>query len=485
MLGTKRWLATTTFVGVFVSSSPFRTLPKVDRVLDETALTDVLDRLPREIVVRTVQEEIDALRQALVSQTSPAPRTREEAQRAVATRARSRLEQLARGSLRRVLNATGVVLHTNIGRAPLSAAALQAVHEAARGYVNLEYDLDAGTRSSRLVHVEALLRELTGAEAALVVNNNAAAVLLAIDTLGQPGVVVSRGEQVEIGDSFRLPDILARSRVPIHEVGTTNRTTPEDYARAAAQPGCVLLKVHRSNFEVQGFTRDTSIAELAEVARKVRAHVVYDLGSGSFESFERHGLPGEPDVRGALRDGAHVVTMSGDKLLGGPQGGILAGTAECIAAMRRNPLARALRIDKLTLAALQATLLSYLNEGAADVPTRRFILAKPETIRERAVRLQAALQEGVDADLELAEGRGSVGGGAFANLSLPSIELRVRPRHLRATELVVRLRHGTPAVLARIRDDFVALDMRCVADDEVDSLARAVRAACDQRGGEA
>ena len=467
-----------------MSSSALRTLPKVDRVLDERVLVEVLGRLPRAIVVRTVQDEIETLRQALLQSSPGLPSSREEAQLRVATRARSKLDELSRGSLRRVLNASGVVLHTNIGRAPLSPAALAAVTEAARGYVNLEYDLEAGRRSSRLVHVESLLRELTGAEAALVVNNNAAAVLLAIDTLGQPGVVVSRGEQVEIGDSFRLPDILARSRVPIHEVGTTNRTTPEDYARAAGTPGCVLLKVHRSNFEVSGFTRDTSIAELADVARRCGAVVVYDLGSGSFEPFAEHGLHGEPDVRSALAEGAHVVTMSGDKLLGGPQGGIVAGTAECIAAMRANPLARALRIDKLTLAALQATLLSYVNDGAQDVPTRRFILAKPDTIRERAERLQGALQH-VDADLELAEGRASVGGGSFANVSLTSFELRLRPRQVRATELQVRLRRGTPAVLARIRDDFVALDMRCVADDEVDSLAHAVETALAQRGGEA
>jgi L-seryl-tRNA(Ser) seleniumtransferase len=457
----------------------------VDRVLDEGALVEVLERLPRHIVVRTVQEEIEALRETLSTSGAAAPDSRDEAQRQVAARARTRLEQLSRGSLRRVINATGVVLHTNIGRAPLAATALQAVSEVGRGYVNLEYDLHSGERRSRLVHVDALLRELTGSQAALVVNNNAAAVLLAIDTLGQAGVVVSRGEQVEIGDSFRLPEILARSRVPIHEVGTTNRTTPDDYGRAARSPGCVLLKVHRSNFEVQGFTRETSIAELADVARRRDACVVYDLGSGSFESFDQYGLPGEPDVRSALRDGAHVVTMSGDKLLGGPQAGIVAGSADSVDAMRRNPLARALRIDKLTLAALQATLLSYLNDGARDVPTRRIILAKPDTIRERAERLLATLRDGVDADLLLAEGQASAGGGSFANLKLPSFEVRLRPRSLRATDLVVRLRRGTPAVLARIRDDFVALDMRCVADDEVGSLAQAAVAALRERGGEA
>ena len=468
-----------------MSASDFRSVPKVDRVLDEGALVEALERFPRDIVVRTVQDEIETLRQTLATRNGAVVPSRAAAQRQVADRARQRLDRLSRPSLRRVLNATGVVLHTNVGRAPLSEAALAAVTEAARGYVNLEYDLETGTRTSRLVHVEELLRELTGAEAALVVNNNAAAVFLAVDTLGQAGVVVSRGEQVEIGDSFRLPEILARSRVPIHEVGTTNRTVPADYERAAEAPHRVLLKVHRSNFEVHGFTRDTSVAELASVAERRRAVVVYDLGSGSFESFDEHGMRGEPDVRSALRDGAHVVTMSGDKLLGGPQAGIVAGSQECVTAMRHNPLARALRIDKLTLAALQATLLSYVNDGARDVPTRRFLLVKPDTIRERAEALQTILRDRVDAELAVAAGEGSVGGGAFANLNLPSFELRVRPRALRATDLVVSLRRGTPPVLARIRDDFVALDMRCVADDEVESLARAVVAALDQRGREA
>jgi L-seryl-tRNA(Ser) seleniumtransferase len=462
-----------------------RYIPKVDRVLDDAAVAEALQRVPREIVVRLVQQEVEALRQRLAGNGS-APESREAALHEVACRVRTRLERLTRPSLRRVINATGVVLHTNIGRAPLGAAVARAVAEAAQGYVNLEYDLDAGRRCSRMVHVETLLRELTGADAAIAVNNNAAAVLLCIDTLGAAGVVVSRGEQVEIGDSFRLPDILARSGVPIHEVGTTNRTRPEDY-EAAARPGCVLLKVHRSNFSLHGYTQETQVAELAEVARRCNATVVYDLGSGALEAFEAHGLPGEPHVQAALKEGAHVVTMSGDKLLGGPQAGIIAGAADSVAAMRRNPLSRALRIDKLTLAGLEATLLSYVSNGAQDVPARRLILAQPHEIRARAERLlkQMQLQGQVAADLELTEGEASVGGGSFADASLPSFEVSVRPRDIRATEFLARLRRGTPAVVARIRDEIVALDARCVADDEVETLARAVGAALSAGGGEA
>jgi L-seryl-tRNA(Ser) seleniumtransferase len=461
-----------------------RNLPKVDRVLEDAAVAEVLQAVPRAIVVRAVQEEVEALRRRWAHDDGGDADTRATAQQEVARRVRARLDRLTRPSLKRVINATGVVLHTNIGRAPLGRSAVAAVVEAAQGYLNLEYDLDAGRRSSRLVHVEELLRVLTGAEAAFAVNNNAAAVFLAVDTLGAAGVVVSRGEQVEIGDSFRLPEILARSGVPIHEVGTTNRTRAEDY-EAAARPGCVLLKVHRSNFSLHGFTEETRVRELAEVARRSGGTVVYDLGSGALEALDDYGLPGEPEVHSALREGAHVVTMSGDKLLGGPQAGIVAGTAEAVAAMRRNPLARALRIDKLTLAALQATLLSYVADGARDVPARRFILAQPQEIRTRAEQLLRMLRGRVAAEVDVAAGEASVGGGSFVDARLPSFEVRVRPRQIRATELLARLRRGNPAVVARIRDDIVALDVRCVVDDEVETLAGAVEAALPARGGEA
>jgi L-seryl-tRNA(Ser) seleniumtransferase len=463
------------------ASEQFRSLPKVDRVLQETVLREPLARYPRDIVVTLVQEEVESLRAGIAAAAAGTPPSRETAQRQVAERVRARLETLLRPSLRPVINATGVVLHTNLGRALLCDAAADAVAGVARRYVNLEVDLETGERSSRQAHVEELLCRLSGAEAALAVNNNAAALLLAVDTLGQAGVVVSRGEQVEIGDSFRLPDILRKSGVPIHEVGTTNRTAPADY-QSAAVPGCVLLKVHRSNFTLHGFTRETTLAELVEVARESGATVVYDLGSGCLESLDAHGLHGEPDVRSALRAGAHVVTMSGDKLLGGPQAGILAGTAVSIAAMRRNPWARALRIDKLTLAALQATLLSYAHDGARDVPTRRLILSEPATIRQRAERLHDRLRASLALDLEVAPGEGSVGGGSFADLQLPSFEVRLRPRRVRATELLALLRRGTPAVLARIKDDCIALDARCVADDEVEPLAAAVLSAVAAAG---
>lgn len=453
-----------------------RLLPKVDQVMLEAGLATWLERLPRELVRRVVQDKIEALRADLRHGGPGLPGDRDTAQAGVARSAARRLEVLSRPTLVPVINATGVVLHTNLGRAPLSAAAVEAVCRAAVGYTNLEYDLEKGVRSSRMDHVAQLMAHLFGCEAAMAVNNNAAAVLLAIDTLGAPGVIVSRGELVEIGDSFRLPDILARARVPIHEIGTTNRTTPSDYEAAIPGPGCVLLKVHRSNFAVKGFTREASIAELAEVARRRQAILVYDLGAGSIDSLEAHGLAGEPDVRGALRDGADLVTMSGDKLLGGPQAGILAGRAEWVQALRRNPLARALRIDKLTLAALQATLLSYASkDGAQDeVPTLRLILSQPEEIEARARRLLRLLESRLATDLEVAAGTASIGGGSFADLELPSFEVRLSARGVRATTLQARLRRGNPAVVARIKDETIGLDLRCVSDEEVEPLARAV-----------
>jgi L-seryl-tRNA(Ser) seleniumtransferase len=461
-----------------------RLVPKVDQVMLEGALASPLQELPRALVLRVVQEEIDRLRERLRAEGGRAPSDRSSAQAVVAASARRRLERLRRSRLTPIVNATGVILHTNLGRAQLSESAVRAVVAAARGYVDLEYDLEAGVRSSRMAHLDDLMAYLFGAEAGLAVNNNAAAVLLAIDTLGQAGVVVSRGELVEIGDSFRLPDILAKARVPIHEIGTTNRTMASDYEAAARVPGCVLLKVHRSNFALHGFTHEASIAELAEVAKRRQATVVYDLGAGSAEPLEAHGLEGEPHVRGALEAGADVVTMSGDKLLGGPQAGLLAGRRDAVASMRRNPLARALRVDKLTLAALQATLLSYLSADGAqrEIPTLRLILTKPDDIEARARRLLARLEHAAAAELDLVSSRASVGGGSFADLELPSFEVRVRSARWRGTELAARLRRGSPAVVARIKGETIGLDLRCVADEEVEPLARAVIAALAATG---
>lgn len=458
-------------------TEPLRLVPKVDAVLHQPALASRVAAMPHGLILRVVQEEIDAFRTRLRGGESP-PAGRPAAEALVAEAAARRLSALAAPGLRRVINATGVILHTNLGRAVLSDAATRAVTQAAAGYSNLEYDLSRGERTSRMDHVAPLMAWLFGAEAALAVNNNAAAVLLAVDTLGAPGVVISRGELVEIGDNFRLPDILARTRAPIREIGTTNRTSPEDYA-AAATPGCVFLKVHRSNFAVSGFTREASVQELVEVARRCQAVVVYDLGAGAIDALDAAGFRGEPDVRGTLRSGCDLVTMSGDKLIGGPQAGLLAGRRDVVEALRRNPLTRALRIDKLTLAALQATLLSYASTRGAEqeVPALRSLLAPLADIEARAHRLGAALQGMPAAEFEIAPGTATAGGGSFADLELPSFEVRVHVPGVRGPELLARLRTGGTAVVGRVKDDWVGLDVRCVADDEIGPLAAAVRAA--------
>jgi L-seryl-tRNA(Ser) seleniumtransferase len=368
-----------------------------------------------------------------------------------------------RPSLRRVLNATGVVVHTNLGRAPLAAEALARVQEAARGYSNLEYDLTAGGRGSRQDHVAAILRHLTGAEAVLVVNNNAAAVMLALAALAEGReVVVSRGELIEIGDGFRIPDVLARSGARLVEVGTTNRTRASDYERAVGQDTALLLRVHQSNFRVVGFTEQPRVEELAAVARRHGLPLVDDLGSGVLAE-----LADEPSARDALQRGADLVTFSGDKLLGGPQAGIVVGRAELVERLRRHPLQRALRADKLSLAALEGTLLLYL-DAPARIPVVRMLREQAEDVRTRAERLSALVGGTVE------ETVGRVGGGALPLAELPSFACAVEE------ELAVALRFADPPVVGIVRDGRLLLDCRTLADDEIEEVATAV-AQCRSR----
>ena len=365
--------------------------------------------------------------------------------------------------LRRALNATGVIVHTNLGRAPLAEAALERVREVGRGYSNLEYDLDSGTRGSRQDHVAATLRRLTGAEAALVVNNNAAAVLLALAALAEGReVLVSRGELIEIGDGFRIPDVLARSGARLVEVGTTNRTRAADYERAIGPETAVLLRVHQSNFRLVGFTELPSIGELAAVARRHELPLVDDLGSGALAPIED-----EPPVRGSLEAGADLVCFSGDKLLGGPQAGIVVGTAELVERLRRHPLQRAVRADKLTLAALEGTLTLYIDPDRArrEVPVLRMVAEPAEAVRARAGRLA----ELVDGEVEETVAR--VGGGALPLAELPSFACAVEE------ELAMPLRLGEPPVIGVVRDGRLLLDCRTLSEAEANEVAAAVAAA--------
>jgi L-seryl-tRNA(Ser) seleniumtransferase len=372
-------------------------------------------------------------------------------------RLREELRAARAPSLRRVLNATGVVVHTNLGRAPLAEEGLAQVVEAARGYSNLELDLSSGTRGSRQDHVAGLLRRLTGAEAALVVNNNAAAMLLALAALAEGHeVIVSRGELIEIGDGFRIPDVLARSGARLVEVGTTNRTRARDYDDAIGAETALLLRVHQSNFRVVGFAEQPRIEELAAVAHRHGLPLVDDLGSGVLAE-----TPGEPAVRDSPAD---LVCFSGDKLLGGPQAGIVVGRADLVERLRRHPLQRALRADKLTLAALEGTLRLYLH-APERIPVVRMLRQSREAIRARADHLAAATGGAVE------ETVGRVGGGALPLAELPSFACALEE------PLAAPLRAGDPPVLGIVRDGKLLLDCLTLADDEVDDVARAV-AAC-------
>jgi L-seryl-tRNA(Ser) seleniumtransferase len=375
-------------------------------------------------------------------------------------RLREELAAARAPSLRRVINATGVIAHTNLGRAPLAATAIRRVEEVARGYSNLEYDLDAGGRGSRQAHLRGLLRRLTGAESALVVNNNAAAVLLALAALAEGReVVVSRGELIEIGDGFRIPDVLARSGARLCEVGTTNRTRAADYEAAIGPETAALLRVHQSNFRVVGFTEQPGLEELADVARRHDLPLVDDLGSGALVD-----VGDEPLARASVAAGADLVCFSGDKLLGGPQAGVVVGRTELVEKLRRHPLQRALRADKLTLAALEATLALALN-SPHEIPVLRMLREPLEVVRARAERL-AQLVGG-----EVEETVARAGGGALPLTELPSFACAVEE------ELADKLRCADPPVIAVVRDGRTLLDCRTLTDDEVDEIATAVRAA--------
>jgi L-seryl-tRNA(Ser) seleniumtransferase len=377
----------------------------------------------------------------------------------LAARLTRELEAARRPSLRRVLNATGVIVHTNLGRAPLAEEAIARVHDVARGYSNLELDLEDGVRGSRQDHLASLVRRLTGAQASLVVNNNAAAVLLALAALAEGReVIVSRGELVEIGDGFRIPDVLARSGARLVEVGTTNRTRAADYERAIGPDTALVLRVHQSNFRLVGFTELPRLDEVAAVAHAHELPLVDDLGSGALGD-----LPGEPSARESLAAGADLVCFSGDKLLGGPQAGIVAGRADLVERLRRHPLQRALRVDKLTLAALEGTLLLHL-DAPGRIPVLRMLAEDAPAVRARAERLAALTGATVE------ETVARVGGGALPLSELPSFACALDQ------SLAAPLRAGEPPVIGIVRDGKLLLDCRTLADDELDEVAAAVRA---------
>jgi L-seryl-tRNA(Ser) seleniumtransferase len=447
-----------------------RRLPAVDALLGEPEIAALAAAHPRSLLVRAVREVLDHAR---AGGGEPPPE-------GWAAAVHDRVARAAAPSLAPVINATGVVLHTNLGRAPLAPAAIAAMGRVASGYAALEYDLGLGRRGSRHAHCRDVLLELTGAPDALVVNNAAAALLLALSALARSGeAIVSRGELVEIGGAFRVPDIMARSGARMVEVGTTNRTHLRDYADAITHQTRALLKVHRSNFQVTGFTADVPAAELAQLAAASGAASIYDLGSGLLLDLAPWGLTGEPTVAAALGSGMGLVVFSGDKLLGGPQAGILLGAKPAIEACRNDPLARAVRSDKLTLAALEATLALYRDPETArrEIPVLRMLTEDLAEIRRRAELL--AQRAGAGADV--IAGESEVGGGSFPGAKLPTWLVTLDPdaRHLTADTFLDRLRSADPPIIARIQDDRVVLDPRTIFADQLDAVARAIRGAAD------
>ena len=445
-----------------------RTLPSVSALLESAGVRALLADAPRPLVVDAVREVVARARESGAS----VPKGPDGWVQAVA----DRLATTRRASLRPVLNATGVVLHTNLGRAPLARAAIDAVARVAAGYANLEYELSSGERGSRYTHCAALLTELTGAQDALVVNNCAAALVLALDTVASGReAILSRGELVEIGGGFRVHEIMAKSGARLREVGATNRTHVGDYAAAIGPATGALLKVHRSNFQVVGFTADASVRELAPLARAHDLPILHDLGSGLLIPLDDAGLTGEPTAGEALAAGANVVMMSGDKLLGGPQAGLIVGDARYLAAMRANPLARAYRVDKMTLAALEATLALYREPSVArrEIPTLALLCAPVSEVRARAERCAARLRAGGVA-CALVDDDATVGAGAFPTAILPSVALALDGD---AERWAAALRTGEPAVVGRVRDGRLLLELRTIPDADVDALAGAVVAA--------
>ncbi len=459
-----------------------RSLPPLNSILESAEISALAAETPRSVLVTAAREAVAQaradLKRAKPGQASP---SLEAIVRDAARRVRAQL----RPSLRSVINATGVVLHTNLGRAILAEEAVRAVTEAARGYTNLEFDLATGSRGSRMAHLEPLLRELLGAEAAFVVNNNAAAMLLALNTFAAgKEAVVSRGQLVEIGGSFRIPEILERAGAVLREVGTTNKTRLKDYERAIGPKTGMIVRVHPSNFAMVGFTEEVTREDLVRLARRKRVLLLEDLGSGALVNFARWGLPGEPLAREALGHGVPLVCFSADKLLGGPQAGILAGSKRVIAALRGNPMARALRVDKLTLAALQATLRLYRDPASVErsLPTIRMLGEPAAAVRARVRRVLRALgaERAVKLGAEMVACTTEVGGGAMPLARVPSYAVALRPARGKVDDLARALREGSDAVLGRIESGRLLLDLRTVAPGEISRLVASVVRALEE-----
>jgi L-seryl-tRNA(Ser) seleniumtransferase len=479
-----------------VASTPksdlLRQIPSVDELLRQPRLAALASRIDRELLLEITRAALTDLRARLSTEADDVHSRRTIIlpldPAALQNEIANAVEQILAQSLQPVINATGVILHTNLGRAPLTEAAVEEFRRTATQYSNLEYDLEAGARGKRDVHTAQLLERLTGAEAAIVVNNCAAAVLLVLAALARDGeVLVSRGELIEIGDGFRIPEIMAQSGATLCEVGTTNRTRLQDYENAITDKTRLLLRVHPSNFQITGFTDKPSLQELAALAQRKNLPLVEDLGSGCLVDLSAHGIT-EPLVRHSIEAGAHIVMFSGDKLLGGPQAGIIAGKRDLVAKIRRHPLFRALRVDKLTIAALEATLGAYLRAAYDEIPALRMIRLTAADIKRRAENFLRELTAEIPLasnenknrlELDIIDGESLVGGGSTPAQSLPTKLIRIASARYSAAQLEQRLRRAPAgiSVIARVESDRLLLDLRTVLPAQEAQLVQSIAAA--------
>ncbi len=456
----------------------FRMIPAVDRLLENSEIKDISDKYPRNLILRAINEILSGTRRG-IEKGDITKESRAVEQEYIINSIKERLDLLSRSSLRNVINATGVVIHTNLGRSLLAERVIEKFKDISGGYSNLEYDLEKGKRGSRYTHVEGILKELTSAEAAMVVNNNAAAVLITLETIAKDReAIVSRGELVEIGGSFRIPDVMKKSGAKMVEVGTTNKTHLKDYEEAITPETAAILKVHRSNFQIVGFNEEVDRPTLVEFGKKHNIPVIEDLGSGSFIDLSKYGMDWEPTVQQVLNDGVDLVTFSGDKLLGGPQAGIILGKKELVEKIKMNQLNRALRIDKLTLLALEETLNIYRDERKAleTIPTLRMIWQPHESLKTKAGRLYRMIKpkDGNNFKVDTVDGISKVGGGAMPLMALHTRLLRLRPENMTAHHINETLKAYDPPIIVRVEQDSVLLDIRTIQDKELKTVAKAI-----------
>lgn len=467
----------------------FRFLPSVDKVLLMPEVDKILQRYPRNIVVDSVREALDELRDTLKNKLEVINKSEDVSyeewlKQLAIDLVKRKTQKKGEANFRKVINGTGVVLHTNLGRAPLSQKAQEAINDIACNYSNLELDLSTGERGSRYEHITELLVKLTGAESALVVNNNAGAVLLALAALARNReVIVSRGQLVEIGGSFRVPEVMEQSGATLIEVGATNKTHPQDYERAITEETGLLLKVHTSNYRVVGFTRETSSEELVSIGGKYGVPVMEDLGSGFLVNLRDYGIGDEPTVQECVSSGMDIVTFSGDKLLGGPQAGIIIGKKVYVDKIKKHPLTRALRVDKLTLAALEATLREYLEPEMvlASVPTLKMLRIPFEELEQKAEYLFSEINTKMDTHfnegerkyikVEIIDGFSQVGGGALPTTNLKTKLVAICLENLSLNDIAAKLRSRRPAILVRINDNKILIDVRTILDNEIIIIA--------------